>query len=280
MALRTQTTAILLALLTGMGHLSGCGDAPPPPPPAVKHMVLFQAPGWKGVAVVNGIPIGLIGGGQGGIPITEWTQTGNNEVAVVVQNDPNVIEPFQFQMATYSAQDASDIKALTQAVVVSPPPEGQAGAGMVSFQAPPREDWPWQRAMPVAELTDQDQREIQVVFDRYCNAYKTRNVEELLNVMSTRAAIKGRAIGLKPEDARRNDATELQRLLAAHNEVFVIESTQALVRPFGKGVIIYPMTLDGSLHLIYINNKINPNESFAIDSFTLCKIDGQWVQVN
>lgn len=281
MARRFKTPIALILAVIAL-QFSGCGgSSSPPAPPSVRHFVLYQANGWKGVLVVNGIPVDLMVSPQGGIPITEWTQTGANEVAVLVQSDESTRDPFQFQVFAGTAVDGSDMKALGPPVAIAVPvgPDNTT-TGATTFQAPPRADWPWQRATIVSEPTPQDAQEITTIFQRFCNAFTNKNIDEVLSVLSTSSAIKSRALGITEEKARQNDTELLQKIFATSGNVYVIKAENAQMRNFGRGVIIFPKALDGSMHLLHIEDKTDPKKSYIFDFISLCKIDGKWVRVN
>jgi hypothetical protein len=233
------------------------------------------------VLVVNGIPVDLILSPSGGIPITEWTQSGENEVEVVVQSQPDTREPFQFQVCSATTPDGKDIKPEANPVQIPvPPPPHDTTKGTTVFQAAPRDPWVWQNAAIIDQLTEQDQQEINNIFLRFCNAFLKKDVNEVLAVTETGSTIKARALGLTVEQARTNDRNVLEQIFANAANIHVINPSAAQVRPFRRGVMIFPTQLDGSMHLVYIDTNTEPKQNYIFDFLTLCKIDGKWVRVN
>lgn len=277
----TGIASVLLLVALG-AQISGCGKGKEtvPTPPAVRHVLLYKAGGWKGVLAVNGIPVDLIMSPEGAIPITEWTQTGQNELAIVAQKEADTKEPFQFQVCTATSPDMKDIKPDSAPVAIPVPTDGPAAIGSAAFQAPPRDEWPWQKAVALENITPDDQKEIQDVFMRFCLAFQNRNVDDVLNVITVGSKIKAQALGITYEQARANDRAMLEKIFANATNINIINPNDAQVRPFARGVMVFPVNLDGSMHLVNIDDKNDPNNSYIFDFLTLCKIDGKWVRVN
>lgn len=285
MVRRTPIALTLILALAAIPMFSGCGDSSSSTPPSVRHLIIYQPQGvWRGILIVNGIPVQLLNNPQGGpVSITEWVQSGANEVAIIAQCDDFTQVPFQFQVFSYTMADASDAKPLGNPVGIAPPAGGSAesAAAVASFQAPPRDPWPWEKATVLTgPPSDQDTIEINAVFKQFCDAFTNKNVDSVLNVLSTGTSIKHRTLGITQEQARNNDAEMLKKIFAESGGVYTIKPELAQLRPFARGVMISPQQIDGSMHLLTIENKVDVAKSNVFDFMTLCKIDGKWVRVN
>lgn len=262
------------------GGMTPMVNPAPAPSGPLKYALIYKAPGWAGIAVMNGIPVTLFGGMDGAIPVTEWTQNGDNEVWVVAQAAEGTKDPMQFQIASSVSDNYSNLRPEAPPGTIPVPDKTGLMRAAVHFKSNNTAEFVWQKAATVDPLSTEDQKAITDYCEKFLQAFRDKNRDAVLELSTTVSSIKAKSMGISMDQAKANDSKLLDDVFANAADIKVIDKTGIQVRTLPRGVIVFPSKVDGVTHLVSITDKTDPKRSLNFDAVVLCKIDGQWIRVN